>query len=109
MRGGFAGNASKLRLVCYHVGALSCTDGGVDELGEAAALHQDADVGQAAAEAAAVSHPHHCQHCCHDNQLHSQLGAAQRPAARGDEASRQTLQTVEEEGRVGYTEAFAFQ
>ena len=80
--------------VCYHVVALSFTYGGGDALGEAAALHQDADVGQPAIEAAAVPHPHHCQHCCHDNQLHSQLGAAQRPAAGGDEASRQTLQTA---------------
>lgn len=97
----FAGNQRRLRTVCYHMVALSRTYGGVDELGEAAALHQDADVRRAAFEAAAVPHPHHCQHCCHDNQLHSQLGAAQRPAARGDEASRQTLQTVLEEGRIG--------
>lgn len=92
-------------MVCYHVVALSCTYGGVDELGQAAALHQDADVRQAAVKAAAVPHPHHRQHCCHDNQLHSQLGAEQRPAARGDEAWRQTLQPVEEEeeeeGRTG--------
>lgn len=105
MRGaGVAGNRSESRLHGYLVEALARTDGGGDELGEAAALHQDADVGQAAVEAAAVPHPHHCQHCCHDNQLHSQLGAAQRPAARGDKAARQTLQTVEEEeeeSRIG--------
>lgn len=92
--GPFAGDQRKLQMACYHMVALSCTYGGVDELGEAAALHQDADVRGAAVEAAAVPHPHHCQHCCHDNQLHSQLGAAQRPAARGDGASRQTLQAA---------------
>lgn len=80
--------------VRYHLVALSRAYGGVDELGEAAALHQDADVRQAAVGAAALSHPHQCQHCCHDNQLHSLPGAAQTPAARGDEASSQTLQTV---------------
>lgn len=79
-------------MVCYHVVALSCTDGGVDELREATALHRDADVRRAAVEAAAVPHPHQCQHCCHDNQLHSLPGAAQMPTTRGDEA--QTLQTV---------------
>lgn len=78
--------------VRYHVVALSCTYGGGDEVGEATAVHRDADVRQAAVEAAAVPHPHQCQHCCHDNQLHSLLGAAQTPTARGDEA--QTLQTV---------------
>lgn len=99
--GPFAGHERKVRMGRYHMVALSCTRGGGDALGEAAALHQDADVRRAAVEAAAVPHPHHCQHCCHDNQLHSQLRAAQRPAARGDEASRQTLQTVADEGRMG--------
>lgn len=84
--------------------ALARTDGGVDELGEAAALHQDADVRQAAVEAAAVPHPHHCQHRCHDNQLHSQLGAAQRP----DEASRQTLETCKKKAGLGKRRHFLF-
>lgn len=87
-----------MRVLRYRMVALSCARGGGDALAEAAALHQDADVRRAATEAAAVPHPHHCQHCCHDNQLHSQLGAAQRPAARGDEASRQR---EEEAGRMG--------
>lgn len=85
------GNAGT-RTARYHVVALSCTYGGGDEVGEVTALHRDAHVRQAAVGAAAVPHPHQCQHCCHDNQLHSLLGAAQTSTARGDEA--QTLQTV---------------
>lgn len=71
---------------------LSCTYGGVDELGAATALHGDADVGWMTAEAAALPRPRQYQHCCHDNQLHPLPGAAQTPATRG--VSHQILQTM---------------
>lgn len=81
-------------VTCYLVVTLSCTYGGVDELGAATALHGDADVGWMTAEAAALPRPRQRQHCCHDNQLHPLPGAAQTPATRGDQVSHQILQTM---------------
>lgn len=70
---------------CYLMVALPRTHGGVDQLGETAALHQDADVGRVTAEAAALPSPHQGQRCCHDNQLHPLRGAVQTPDTRGEQ------------------------
>lgn len=78
------------RILRHLVVAMSCTYGGVDELSDATAVHGEADVGWMTAEAAALSHPRQYQHCCHDNQLHPLMGAAQTPATRGDQGSHQT-------------------
>lgn len=71
--------------------ALPRTYGGEDQLGAATALDWYADVGRITVQAAALPHPRQCQHCCHDNQLHPMLGAAQTPATRGDQISCHTV------------------
>lgn len=65
--------------------ALPRTHSGEDQLGEAAGLHQDADVGRVTAESAALPSPHQGQSCCHDNQLHPLRGAVQTPDTRAEQ------------------------
>lgn len=62
---------------------MSCTYGRVDELGDATAVHREADVGWMTAKAAAMSHPRQCQHCCHDNQLHPLSGCSTDTCHKG--------------------------
>lgn len=76
--------------------ALAGTYRGVDLLSASAALHADAGVGWTTAEAAVPPRPRQRQHRCYDNQLHPLPGAAQTPATRGGQVSRQIVSTLTE-------------
>lgn len=79
---------------CHLLVAVSLAYGGEDFHGADTALHFDGGAGQVTAGAASPPRPRDGQHCCHDNQLHPLLGAAQTLATRGDQVPRQIFSQV---------------